>query len=174
MKGSLHIAVAAVFLLTTPGCSLILTKGPQTEVHPPPECTTSNAAPVADTVLASLSVLLLGFGVLGLSALAAGGVAEGCPVSGCNNSSLATAGWVSLSAAVVGLVMAPLFTVSAVNGYQRTSACRASLAPKAVPPPAPGVPTAFLLPASPVEGCPRADDAPRVLPLDSPAVRACP
>lgn len=141
---------------TTPGCSLIFTKGPQPELHPPPECTASVAAPVTDTVLATLSVALLGLGVAG--------VVDSNSTRPCTpNSSLCSFGngtesTFSWGAVVAGAALGALFTASAVVGYQRTSACRASREPNALL----QQPRAALLRASPVEACVPVSDAPRV------------
>jgi hypothetical protein len=157
----LRISLATLGLIASPGCSLIYTKGPEPEVHPPPECTTSNAAPVADTVLAATSVALFGLGVAGV-VISLSGPAVACPVSGCNNSGREAAVGVSASAIAVGAAMGVLFTTSAVVGYRRTGACRDSLAPDASPLSGPAVPAASLLPVTPWEACGRVGDAPRV------------
>jgi len=49
--------------LSGSGCSFIFTKGPQPELEPPPPCTTSNAAPTADAIIAGLGVVGLVAGV---------------------------------------------------------------------------------------------------------------
>jgi hypothetical protein len=161
MVNLLRISLATLILIPNPGCSLILTKGPEPEVRPPPECTTSVAAPVADTVLATLSVALLGLGVAGVVASGYGGVAVSCPVSGCN-SGVGEVLAISLSAVAVGAATGALFITSAAVGYQRTSACRASLEPKALPALGPVVPATSLFPASPTKACAAVGDAPRV------------
>ena len=131
MSSTLRSLLTSTTLAASSGCSLIYTRGPQPEVRPPPECTASVAAPVTDTVLATLSVALFGLGVLGTGAVfASGTTAVSCPVSGCNNN-LGLALALSGSAVLVGAALGTLFTVSAVNGYQRTAACRASQAPDA-------------------------------------------
>ena len=136
----------ALILLGSPGCSYIFTKGPQPELNPRPECTTSVAAPVVDTVFGVLGVGLLG--------LAVAEEATSCTGDYCGIGK-STAG----VAAVVGGAMGALFISSAVVGYERTSSCRASLEPGFVPTSA--------LPSShpdepPVEGCAPLGDAPRL------------
>jgi len=152
--------LATLLFAATPGCSLIFTKGPQPELQPPPECTSSVAAPVADTVLATLSIALFGLGVTGAVASLYGGAAVSCPVSGCNNGSEGVAFVGSLSALALGAAMGALFITSAVNGYEKTSACRASVEANALLP----RPKALLFPASPAEACEAVRDAPRVCP----------
>ena len=144
------MSLAAVFVAALPGCSLILTKGPQPELHPPPECTTSVAAPVVDTVLAALSFTLLGLGVAAETESSAPCTGEFCSLNGIGQGS----GWIAIAA---GAATGILFTTSAVVGYQRTSACRASLEPNSLLP----RPRASLLPALPVEACGGVGDAPR-------------
>ncbi|HMK73981.1 MAG TPA: hypothetical protein VK454_11625, partial [Myxococcaceae bacterium] len=56
MSSALRGSAVVLVVAASPGCSFVLTRGPETDVHPPRECTTSNAAPVADTVLAALSL----------------------------------------------------------------------------------------------------------------------
>jgi hypothetical protein len=150
LDSTLRISLATLFLGACPGCSLIFTHAPQPDVHPPPECTTSVAAPVVDTVVATASATLLGFG--------AAAAATPCTPGDVNFCGLGqAAGW---GAIVVGAVTGILFTTSAVVGYQRTSACRASLEPNALLP----QPSASLLPASSVEVCASVGDAPRSCP----------
>jgi hypothetical protein len=156
----LRISLAALFVVASPGCSLIFTKGPQPELHPqryadlhgttPLECTASVAAPVVDTTLAVVSFALLGLGVAG----AATHDQPNCEFL-CGTEQ--AFGWVAV---IVGAAMGALFTYSAVVGYQRTSACRASLEPNALLP----QPRASLLPASPADACGAMDDAPRACP----------
>ena len=124
----LRIGLAALLLVASPACSLIFTSGPEPGVYPLHDCPTSVIAPVSDTVLAAASVTWLVVGAVDAAA----------------NQSLA-GGWVAVAA---GAAMGALFTTSAVLGYQRTSDCRASLEPSALPP----RPKATLLPASPARG----------------------
>ena len=147
------MSVAALFVAAFPGCSLIFTKGPQPELHPPPQCTESVAAPVVDTVLAALSVTLLGLGIAAEAESSAPCAGQFCSLNGVGQGT----GWIAIAA---GAATGILFTTSAVVGYQRTSACRASLEPNALLP----RPKASLLPALPVEAFGAVDDAPRICP----------
>jgi hypothetical protein len=162
MHGStLNTALATLFLVASPGCSLILTKGPEPEVHPPPECTTSVAAPVTDTILAATSVALA---IAGLAA-----ASSSCPSTG----QFGNCGLGQGSGEIVGIggaALGVLFGVSAGLGYARTSACRTSLAPGYLPPPtqlAPAPETA-LWPMLPSPGCLPTGDAPRLCALKAP------
>jgi hypothetical protein len=148
----LRISLAMLILGVSSGCSLIFTKGPQPEMHPPTGCTSSVGAPVADTVLATASVVLLGLGVAAIADSSSSCTGEFCGIG--NGAGQA----VGVGAVIVGALSGILFTTSAVVGYQRTSACRASLEPDALLP----RPTASLLPAPLVEACAQVDDAPRV------------
>jgi hypothetical protein len=140
--------LVALVLVASPSCSLVYTRGPHPEIHPSPECTTSPAAPVADTGLAVLSLTLLGLG--------AASVGWVCP--GCGALDL-----FGIGAIVLGTVFAAVFTTSAVVGYQRTGACRALKASEV--PPAPLTASSSLLgPATPSEACPTSGDAPRRCP----------
>jgi hypothetical protein len=147
---ALRISLATVLVVAGPGCSLVFTHAPQPEVHPPPECTTSVAAPVVDTVLATAGVTFLGLGV--------GVVASSCTGQYCELGR--DGGW---AAVIVGAVTGALFITSAVVGYQRTSACRASLEPSGLPRPPGSVPAASLLWPLP-EACAPVGDAPRTGP----------
>jgi hypothetical protein len=154
----LRLSLAALFLIASPGCSFIFTKGPEPEVHPPPACTTSVAAPVVDTVMVAASVALV---------IAGAGTAS----SQCNSS---TSGFgfsfcglnqgVGLGAVIAGAVSGAVFTTSAAVGFNRTSACRASLEPNALPAPGPVVPATSLFPPSPTKACAPMGDAPRLCP----------
>jgi len=104
----LTVAIAAQGMAGT-GCSLVYTKGPQPELHPPPPCTTSNDAPITDTVFAALSV----------GAVTAGLVAY-------KNGNIGT-GLLGAGGAILGGVGTLIFVPSAVVGYNRTAACRAWL-----------------------------------------------
>jgi len=148
-----RISLAALFLAASPGCSLIFTKGPQPELHPAPECTTSVAAPVTDTVWAIAGATLLGVGVAAVATSCAGGRGQFIVENYCGIDE--AAGW---GAVIAGTVVGALFTTSAVVGYQRTSACRSSLEPNALLP----RPRASLLQASPERACMASGDAPRV------------
>lgn len=141
----------------TSGCSLIFVKGPQPGVQPPPPCTASNGLPTADAVLAGLSVAAL---VAGAVVYANGKSQE---ASGCNG------GWFcgfgeqvsGGGAMILGGVGTLIFTPSAIVGFNKTSACRASLEAGPQPaslPPAPASPSSLL---APPRGCPWDGDAPR-------------
>jgi hypothetical protein len=147
--------LATLLIVAGPGCSLILTKGPEPEVHPTPECTTSNAAPVADTVLAATSAAL----AIAAAAVAAQPCPPGPPFSVDSMCGYQHLAWFPAGGA---LLTGILFTTSAVVGYHRTSACRASLLePNGQPPPPPVVLPSALLPRSPDEPCAPIGDAPR-------------
>lgn len=152
LRGSALVLVLAAH----PGCSLFLTRGPEPEVRPPRACTTSSAAPVADTVLAALSLGVAAYGVYGLSSYHSCGVPQGDSCA-YNDLTAVAAGTII----ALGLVSSAVFTSSAVTGYERTAACRESL--KAPAPPerpqaagssAPGPPSARPL-------CRLEGDAPR-------------
>jgi hypothetical protein len=153
VASSLRMSLAALLVATMPGCSLIFTRGPQPELHARPECTESVAAPVVDTVLAALSVTLLGLGIAAEAESSTPCTGEFCSLNGIGQGS----GWIAIAA---GAATGILFTTSAVVGYQRTSACRASLEPNALLP----RPKASLLPVSPGEACAAVGDAPRTCP----------
>ena len=156
---ALTVSFLSVLLACTPGCSFVFTRGPSassTAVPQPeaPECTESNAAPIADTVLAAT--------LLTLTAVSIVYAAQPCPHppqtvdSFCYNS---LAYFPAGAAALLGA----LFIPSAVVGYSRTSACRASLASR----PAPRAstlpqPRASLLLSASAESCNSTGDAPRL------------
>ena len=160
LDSALHLSLALLLLSASPGCSLILTKGPEPEVHPPPECTSSVVAPVADTILAAAAVTL---------AIAV--LATGCSSStGFGNVGCGIGQGVGTGVGVGSGALALLFGVSAGFGYTRTSACRASLGPGYVPPPPTQltpVPEASLWP--PPRDCLAPADAPRVCALATPS-----
>ena len=154
---ALKVSFLSVLLACTPGCSFVFTRGPSVSSSAlpqpeSPECTASNAAPIADTVFAVT--------LLTLTAVSIVYAAQPCPhpprtVDGVCYNELAY--FPAGGAALLGA----LFIPSAVVGYSRTSACRASLASR----PAPRVstlpqPRASLLLSSPVEGCNSTGDAP--------------
>jgi hypothetical protein len=146
--GGLTLLVAA-----SPGCSFIFTRGPDATSYaqrsPEPDrvsapaCTSSVAAPVVDTALATLSLALVGAGIFAASAF-----------SGFDDSSQAVGVYFIIGGAATGAV----FTASAVAGYQRTAACRATLESKALLP----QPRASLLLPPPVDGCGPAGETPRL------------
>jgi hypothetical protein len=113
-------ALVIAVLVSGPGCSYALVHGPPAP-HPDdprevrqaaPDCTSSNAVPIVDTVLA---VPLLGAGVLGI----VGGAAEGCGSYCFGPSSGET---IVIGAALTGLGV--LMLSSAITGYGRTADCR--------------------------------------------------
>jgi len=150
----LRISLATLALVASPGCSLIFTKGPQPQANPPPECTASVAAPVADTVIAAAS--------FALAVAAAVVAAPGCPPPNPGGSELCGFNKLAWFPAAGAAATTVLFTASAVVGYQRTSACGDSLAPDARPVPGPSLPGTSSLLDSQVKGCARVGDAPRV------------
>jgi hypothetical protein len=149
----LRISLATLILIASPGCSFIFTKGPEPEVHPPPECTTSVAAPAVDTVMIAASVALVVAG----AATAASSCTSGFGLNFCGLNQ-----GVGLGAILLGAVSGVVFTSSAVVGFNRTSACRALLEPNALPPPSPVVPATSLFPASPTKACAGMGDVPHV------------
>lgn len=149
---ALPLVVAA---LSSSGCSFILTKGPQPEVQPPPPCTTSNAAPIADAIIGGLGAVSLVAGV----AVGASYAGESCTGWGCLGTGIgAGAGF---GAAILGGIAAAVFIPSAVVGFNRTDACRASQAPKSQEPASPALPESSFL-RVPLRGCPTPADAPRL------------
>lgn len=155
---TLRAALGMLLLLcSSPGCSLFLTKGPEPDLKPPPECTSVVEAPVIDTILAASSVAL--------AVVLANSASAPCPSSqsGFGSFCFNGVGWAGAAGAGV---LALLFTSSAIVGYVRTSDCRASLAGTHAPPPK-TPPKSSLLPSSPLDGCADTGDAPRVCPLPS-------
>jgi hypothetical protein len=152
LRRTLRAVTGAVLVVASPGCSFILTRGPEPEVHPPPPCPTSVEAPVGDTVLAISSAIVAGLGV----ALWA---------TSCSPTELVCINRVGWIGAAVGGPLAILFTASAATGFSRTTACREFLAADAVPAHASvgaAVPATSLLALSPTPGCFGKADAPRV------------
>jgi hypothetical protein len=114
-------ALALVLVMATSDCSYAFVHGPppQAELssageHPSPSCTTSNAAPVVDTVLSVPLVALGGLGVVG--AVGTKSCSSGCYVN-VGSGELAVIG-------IVGLALGALTISSAVTGYGRTADCR--------------------------------------------------
>jgi hypothetical protein len=108
-RGTLEAAM--ILCLLAPcfaGCSLLFTTGPEPNAarkRHPPDCTTSAAAPILDTVLAGLQVVRTGF------AIAASDEAyANYPIS-----READVGF--------GVTFASLHLVSAVHGFSATDAC---------------------------------------------------
>jgi hypothetical protein len=146
-----------VLLLTgSLGCSFVFTRGPSESTAvsgpEPPRCTESNAAPIADTVLAVAMVTLTIAGIVY--------AAQPCPHPPQTVDS--SCGWNELAYFPAGAtaLLGALFTASAVVGYSRTGACRESV----------GLATStdgssFVL-ARGGGGCRPSGDAPRVCALD--------
>lgn len=151
MRAVLRVSLAVLVLGGSPGCSLIFTKGPEPEVHPPPECTTSVTAPVWDTVLAVASVALATASVVAAAPNSCSGApsVDGNAFCGINKLAWFPAG----GFAATGI----LFTASAVVGYSRTGACRASLELQGLPrePPASTPATSVEPPCTPLGDAPR-------------------
>ena len=158
------LAEAMLLVAGTEGCSFAFTRGPQpslpagpgpeTSRPPTPECTSSVAAPVVDTVLSTLSVAVF---VTGIAALAT-------PEPSCSQGSFGvcfrnfnqSVGWTGI---IAGGLTSTLFIASAVTGYGRTADCRAAIEASArPPPPRASVPPSFV----PLEGCGPVGDVPRV------------
>lgn len=114
-----HLRAGLLILvgLLNPACSLVLTKGPQPEALPPPECTTSNGAPIADALLALVSAGVATLGVL--LAVEAQCDQYHCPKPG--EGPPPAMGW---GIAAFGVASTALFTTSAVVGFDKTAACR--------------------------------------------------
>ena len=143
MRSSVALMFVVLGVYST-GCSFIFTKGPQPELQPPPQCTTSNVAPILDSTGAALS------GLIGLISL--GGAA--CSGDSCYWNKSASA-WT----AVAFLATAGLLTTSAVVGFNRTAACRSSLGIES--PASSPLPESSLL-LVPQRNCPTLGDAPRL------------
>jgi hypothetical protein len=151
VKVALSTSLLLGWLLLGSGCSYAFVHGPtQTDLlaHSRPQenpsstptCTTSNAAPIIDTILGVSLVGLGGTAVVGAaasshgSASAAGVQAHGgrsaglyctgCSVAPSDTSSLEAAG-IALTAGVIAV--GTLFVASAVTGYGRTTDCRAAV-----------------------------------------------
>ena len=145
----------AVFGMANAGCSFIFTKGPQPEVQPPPPCTTSNTVPTVDAVIGGLGVVALVAGVV----VAAEAASQPCSGFGCaGEGAVIAAGG---GGALLGVVGAAVFIPSAIVGFNRTAACRASLEAKPQQPASPSPPQSSLL-LVPPHGCPTAGGAPRM------------
>ena len=153
---SLSTLVALAWV--TSGCSLIFVKGPQPEVQPPPPCTAANDLPAADAVLAGLS----------MAALVAGAVVyvngKSQEESGCSGRWFCGFGEEvgGAGAMIIGGIGTLVFTPSAIVGFNRTSACRASAKANPQPAPSPPVPAAPASRLAPPRGCPSEGDAPRL------------
>lgn len=157
-------AGAMVLVLATPGCSFIFTRGPPPTPPPeglseppraaPPDCTSSVAAPVVDTVLGTMSLALLVAGIAGV-AYKEPSCTPGEWFCGFGRGYTQAVGG---GAIIVGTITGAIFIASAAVGYQRTAACRAVLESSEQRLPAPRT---SVHPAAPREDCP-VDDAPRL------------
>ncbi len=126
------VCVLGAMLLTvaSPGCSFIITRGPEPTPSaqrapelsrtPSPECTSSVAAPLVDTVLATASAAVLVAGVVGATS-SEPPCQPGEWFCGIGRGAGQAAGW---GAIVVGAITGAVFTASAVTGYGRTADCR--------------------------------------------------
>jgi hypothetical protein len=97
--------VRAFSLVLLAGCSFLFTSEVNT-----PNCSVSRAAPIADTVVASVATAALIAGV---------GIFGGCSSEGENAPCLASASLLMLP----GLVLAAATWPSAAVGYQRAASC---------------------------------------------------
>jgi hypothetical protein len=87
------------------GCSFLFTRSPET-----PTCSTSRAAPIVDTVVASLATTLISVGLVGLA-------------SGCKNDNDGICSGVTAGSLVVGGSVAAVYWPSAIVGYRRVGQC---------------------------------------------------
>jgi hypothetical protein len=114
--------LASSLLASTTGCSYAFVRGPPAYVdsdpggerQAAPECTTSNAAPILDTVVAS-TLILLG------SAVVLGGISTGSCSGDCYFKSSEGA-FVAVGAGI--LALGGLSVAAATTGYGRTADCR--------------------------------------------------
>jgi hypothetical protein len=111
-------------LLVGPGCSYAFVHGPSARYETPsgPEqgvsCTTSNAAPAVDTVLAIPFILAGGAGIVGAVEMG-----QGCTGKCSYNIDFGSSGeW--LAVGIAALAIGTLYVSSAVTGYGRTADCR--------------------------------------------------
>ena len=112
------VLLASSLLASSTGCSYAFVHGPSAQLEtapdrPPPECTTSNAAPIVDTVFASTLVPL---GTL----VVIGGIAAG---SESDTYFKGTEGPIVAVGAGI-LLLGSLAVASAATGYGRTADCR--------------------------------------------------
>jgi hypothetical protein len=137
------LLVISIHGAASTGCSLVYTKGPQPEVQPPPPCTTSNASPIADTVLAAVSV----------GAVVAGSILYADASHNASCSFLCFSGlnqaeeYGGVGAIILGGIGTTVFTISVVNGYGRTADCRAWLEANPQYTPQPATSSSLLVPA---------------------------
>jgi len=125
-RNGLEVVLELSLLWSAFGCSYAFVHGPSTSPEIAPSdpqseqrarsCTTSNALPVLDTVLA---VPLIGVGVL---AIVAGASDSSCSGSGFGCVKLSGGEAIAIGAVATGL--GALALASAVSGYGRTADCR--------------------------------------------------
>lgn len=157
----LSVALGVLLLTGSLGCSFVFTRGPSasTAFSAPelPQCTESNAAPIADTVLAVTLVTLT------IAAIVY--AAQPCPHPPQIVDSMC--GWNELAYFPAGAtaLLGGLFTASAVVGYSRTGACRESRGLASSTGGSSLVP-ALAAPSRGGQGCRPTGDAPRVCALD--------
>ena len=162
----LWLLVVAVPGAASTACSFAFAKGPRPEVQPPPPCTTSNAAPVADTVLSVISVGAVVAGSLiyadSKKSLTCSPSNYFCPLGGIGTGVEEATG---VGAIIAGGVGTLLFVPSAITGYGRTADCRAWLQanPQYAGQPPPSNPSPPLVPA---RRCPGQGDAPLLCPSE--------
>lgn len=113
-----RVLLASSLLASSTGCSYAFVRGPPALATAPvetaPECTTSNAAPVLDTVMAS-TLILLG------SAVVVGGISTGSCSGDCY--------FKSSEGAIIGvgagiLALGGVYVASASTGYGRVTDCQ--------------------------------------------------
>lgn len=154
MRSSAGVIIA-VSALSSVGCSVFATKGPEPWRRPPPPCTTSYAPPIVDTVVAvaAASIAIVG----GLENKGHCLVPESVPPFvdfTCGHQT----GFATMTSV--------FFTASAIAGFVETSACRDSLEQGARPPVSSPLPQSSSRLASP-PACPARGDAPRLCSFDA-------
>jgi hypothetical protein len=162
-RPKLGIAFGVLLLPGSLGCSFVFTRGPPASTSysasaaEPAQCTESNAAPIADTVLAVSMVALATAAIVY--------AAQPCPHPPQVVDSMC--GWNELAYFPAGAtaLLGGLFTASAVVGYSRTGACRESRGLATVSGGS-SFGSALAAPSRGSEGCPPTGDAPRVCALD--------
>jgi hypothetical protein len=116
------VLLASSLLASTTGCSYAFVRGPPTHVDSEPgaeqqatrECTTSNAAPILDTVLAS-TLILLGSAVI-VGGISTGSCSGDCYFKGSEGALVAVGAGI--------LALGGLSVAAATTGYGRTADCR--------------------------------------------------
>lgn len=109
-----RLLLVSSLLVSSSGCSYAFVRGPRAQPETAPECTTSNAAPVVDTVLAT-TLILLGTAVV-VGGISAGSCSGDCYFKGSEG------GLVAVGAGI--LALGGLSVASAATGYDRTADCR--------------------------------------------------